>query len=134
MGCVALSEDKIWIRPANFVSKDKGANCYHWRSDVVFAKLYERFSDSTSFLPSPSYVRTAIFSVYWKSQVSANGDFTACEHEQIKHASSKAELANDGLAREYGLPSQYEVLLNRMSSKTNAPPSDSTTSPFGLGG
>jgi hypothetical protein len=109
---IALSRDAITIKRPAFLKYDTSSG-YHWRSDVVFAKLYE--PDNQTGFSSFDYIRIATFSVFWACKLSSSFDLTDSVVEQITLESSKAELANDSLLKQFRLPSSAEVFQAKMA-------------------
>jgi hypothetical protein len=113
----SLSEDKFWIKNPSYL-KMEGQGIYSWRSDITAARLYREVDDSKTITFGPrDYIRIAPFSVFWKCKADADAVITESALEKVTAGAVKAEVATEALRREYGLPSEIDLLLQSLVSK-----------------
>lgn len=110
----AMSEDRIWINPPAYL-KTNAQGWYQWRSEISVVKLYREVVETRVFNRA-DYIRFAPFSVFWRCKADVNGAITEAQFESVSAGPVKAEVATDVLRRQYGLPTEIDLLMRSLAS------------------
>jgi hypothetical protein len=111
-----VSDFSVTIGATNFEKIDNG-DCYHWKSQVFFAKLYAEERGTVSYGMPRELIHVHTFGVRWRARVSKDGTFSDYSLTNISFPSTATEIANPMLLVQYQLPSIVERWVGKQLSK-----------------